>query len=172
MDCEFTEKVSLLLDAELPPEEALRVKEHISACAACKQAQDDFLRLRREIKAYEFQPQPRPFAQAGMLARILDSEKLPLWRRSVSIPVPLMTLLLAIIVALGVWSATLRRASRLAQSKGAPEKATPVKAIPSQAEVVEGKGLDFSQYEHGERAAIYKVRRTDSAADAATDARQ
>jgi len=171
MDCEFTEKVSLLLDAELPPEDALLVTEHISTCTACRQAQDDFLRLRREIKAYEIQPQP-PFAQAGMLARILNSEKLPLWRRSVSIPVPLMILLLAIIVGLGVWAATLRRASGLAQSNGAPEKATPVKALPSQTEVVEGEGLDFSHYDHGERAAIYKVRRNASAAHTATDSRQ
>ncbi|HVG35606.1 MAG TPA: zf-HC2 domain-containing protein [Pyrinomonadaceae bacterium] len=170
MDCEFTEKVSLLLDAELEPGEALRVKEHIVVCPACQQAQSDFLRLRREIKAYDFQP--RPFAQAGMLARILNSEKLPLWRRSVSMPVPLMTLLLAIIVGLGVWSLALRRASRLAQSKGATEKAKPVKVLPSQAEVVEGSGSDFSRYDHGERAAIYKVRRTGLAATVPADSRQ
>jgi anti-sigma factor RsiW len=170
MDCEYTEKVSLLLDAELEPDDALRVKEHIGICPACQQAQEDYLCLRREIKAYDFQSQP--FAQQRMLARILNREKRPLWRRSVSIPVPLMALLLAIIVGLGVWTATLRRASSVTQSKGAPEKATPVKPFPAQAEVVEGKGLDFSHYDHGERAAIYKVRRTASAAEAATDARQ
>jgi predicted anti-sigma-YlaC factor YlaD len=170
MDCEFTEKVSLLLDEELTPDDALRVKEHIGVCPACQQAQDDFLRLRHELKAYDFQPQP--FAQAGTLAHILKRETLPLWRRSVSMPVPLMALLLAIIVGLGVWSLTLRRASRLAQSKGATEKATPVKVLPAQAEVVEGSGNDFSRYDHGERAAIYKVRRTGLAAIAPTDARQ
>jgi len=170
MDCEFTEKVSLLLDEELEPDDALRVKEHISICHACQQAQDDFLRLRREIKAYDFQP--RPFAQAGMLARILSREKLPLWRRSVSMPVPLMALLLAIVVGLGVWSAALRRANRSAQNKGATEKATPVKVLPAQAEVVESRGSDFSRYDHGERAAIYKVRRTGLAATAPTHSRQ
>lgn len=170
MECEFTEKVSLLLDAELTPEDALRVKEHISACHACQQAHDDFLRLRREIKAYDFQP--RPFAQARTLARILNMEKLPLWRRSVNIPVPLMALMLAIIVGLGVWSVTLRRTSRSAQSKDVQEKASPVKVLPAQTEVVEGSGVDFSRYDHGERAAIYKVRRTDSAAEAATDTGQ
>lgn len=168
MDCEFTEKVSLLLDAELTATESLRVKEHIKTCPACRRAEEDFLRLRRAIKAYDFQPQP--FAHARMLARILNPEKLPLWRRTVSLPLPLMTLLLAVIVALGVWSAALRRAASIEQSKRAPEKAaTPVQATPSQAEVGNSRGLDFSHYDHGERAAIYKVRRT---ASAAPDVRQ
>jgi anti-sigma factor RsiW len=173
MDCEFTEKVSLLLDKELTAAESLRVKDHIAGCKACQQAQEDFSRLRREIKAYDFQPQT--FAQAGMLARILKQEKLPLWRRSVSLPLPLMTCLLAIVVALGLWTAALRRASSIEQSKrSAPENAaTPAKAPPSQAEAFEGRGVDFSHYDHGERAAIYKVRSTaSSTAVAAPDARQ
>ncbi len=171
MDCELTEKVSLLLDAELTPQETLRVKEHILVCPACRQAQSDFLRLRRELKAYEFQSQP--FARARMLAHILKGEKPPLWRRRVSIPVPLMTLLLAIVVGLGVWSAVLRRASRAAQSTGAPQVATPVKVLPAQAEVAaQGRGVDFSLYDHGGRAAIYKVRRAASAATTPTNARQ
>jgi predicted anti-sigma-YlaC factor YlaD len=172
MDCEFTEKVSLLLDAELTPDDALRVKEHISVCPACQQAQSDYLSLRREIKAYDFQPQPRPFAQQRTLARILNKGKLPLWRRRVSMPVPLMALLLAVVVGLGVWSVALRRASKVAQSKDATEKATPVKGLPAQTEVSEDGGVDFSHYDHGERAAIYKVRRAALSAEAATNARQ
>jgi predicted anti-sigma-YlaC factor YlaD len=159
MDCEFTEKVSLLLDAELTETEALRVKEHIAACAACRQAEEDFLRLRRELKAYDFRPQP--FAQAGMLARILDSERRPLWRRDITLPLPVLACLLALVVALAVWTVALRRAISIEQGKSAQEKS--IAAPPSQPDVVEKGGVDFSRYDHGERAAIYKVRRAASA---------
>lgn len=165
MDCEFTEKVSLLLDAELAPLDALRVKEHISVCPACRQAQSDFLRLRREIKAYDFQP--KPFAKAGTLARILHSEKPPLWRRRVSMPLPLIVLLFTIVVGLGVWAATLRRAASLALREGAPEKAKLAREETSlQAAATDFKGVNFSGYYQGERAAIYKERRKASPADA------
>ena len=167
MDCEFTEKVSLLLDAELTREESLRVTDHIRACPACRQAEEDFLRLRREIKAYDFQPQPS--AQAGVLARILHAEKPSLWRRGVNVPLPLMASLLAIIIALGVWSAALRRA---VEQPAAPSNPTPVQTHPQQAVVGDGGDLEFSHYDHGERAAIYKVHRTETASPAPTDAHQ
>lgn len=83
MSCEFTEEVSLLVDGELPAGEAARLREHVEGCAACEQARESFLLLRRELRSYERTPDPR--AQSKALASILDSrtrETAPgLWER-------------------------------------------------------------------------------------------
>lgn len=83
MSCEFTEEVSLLVDGELPDDEAARMREHVEGCAACEQARESFLLLRQELRSYERTPDPR--AQSKALASILDSrtsETAPgLWER-------------------------------------------------------------------------------------------
>ena len=56
MSCDFTEKVSLLIDEELAPEESAQVENHLATCEACQQARADFLILRQQIAAYEFAP--------------------------------------------------------------------------------------------------------------------
>jgi hypothetical protein len=71
MGCEFTEEVSLLVDGELPPHEAARLRAHVEGCAACGQARDAFLLLRQELRSYERTPDPH--AQSKALAAILDS---------------------------------------------------------------------------------------------------
>ena len=71
MGCDLTESVSLLVDGELPPHEAARLRAHIEGCAACEQAREAFLLLRQELRSYELSPDPR--AQSKALAAILDS---------------------------------------------------------------------------------------------------
>jgi hypothetical protein len=71
MGCEFTEEVSLLVDGELPPHEAERLRAHIEDCAGCKQAREAFLLLRQELRSYDRTPDPH--AQSKALAAILDS---------------------------------------------------------------------------------------------------
>ncbi len=66
MGCHFTEEVSLLVDGELTPHEAARLGAHLEGCAACKQAREAFLLLRRELRSYEFAPDPH--AQRTALA--------------------------------------------------------------------------------------------------------
>ena len=78
MDCDFTEDVSLLVDGELAPQEAARLGAHVEGCAACKQARESFLLLRRELRAYEHAPDPN--VQRATLASILNSPTPP--RRS------------------------------------------------------------------------------------------
>jgi hypothetical protein len=74
MGCEFTAEVSLLVDGELPPHEAARLRAHVEACAGCRQAREAFLLLRQELRSYE--PTPDPHAQSMALAAILsDSSK-------------------------------------------------------------------------------------------------
>lgn len=71
MGCEFTEEVSLLVDGELPPHDAARLRAHVDGCAACEQAREAFLLLRQELRSYELTPDPH--AQSKALAAILDS---------------------------------------------------------------------------------------------------
>jgi hypothetical protein len=71
MDCDFTEEVSLLVDGELAPHEAARLRAHVEDCAACKQAREAFLLFRQELRSYERAPDPD--AQSRALAAILGS---------------------------------------------------------------------------------------------------
>src|SRR5215216_4704709 len=71
MGCDFTEEVSLLVDGELAPREAARLRAHVEGCAACTQAREAFLLFRQELRSYERAPDPH--AQSRALAAILVS---------------------------------------------------------------------------------------------------
>jgi negative regulator of sigma E activity len=71
MDCDFTQEVSLLVDGEMAPHEAARLRAHVEGCATCQQAREAFLLLRQELRSYERAPDPH--AQSRALAAILDS---------------------------------------------------------------------------------------------------
>lgn len=58
MSCSFTEKVSSLIDAELPQAEAREVERHLFACSECEQLRADFLSLRSQIAAFETAANP------------------------------------------------------------------------------------------------------------------
>src|SRR5262245_31884736 len=69
MNCEFTEKISQLIDGELSELEAREVQRHLTECVACQEARADFLGFRSEISNYN--PSLHPVAQADALQRIL-----------------------------------------------------------------------------------------------------
>ncbi|HSE33460.1 MAG TPA: zf-HC2 domain-containing protein [Pyrinomonadaceae bacterium] len=69
MNCDFTEKISQLIDGELSEIEAREVQRHLTRCVACQEAQADFLSFRSEISNYN--PSLHPAAQADALKRIL-----------------------------------------------------------------------------------------------------
>lgn len=71
MNCDWTEKISLLIDGELAREESARVESHLATCAACREAHAGFLRLRHEIRAYEHAPDV--LAERRALQNILAS---------------------------------------------------------------------------------------------------
>jgi hypothetical protein len=71
MDCDFTEEVSPLVDGELAPREAARLGAHLEGCAACRQARESFLLLRRGLRSYDRAPDPH--VQRAALASILDA---------------------------------------------------------------------------------------------------
>jgi len=69
MSCDFTEKISLLIDGELSEHDAREVQRHLTGCAACQEARADFLSFRSEISSYG--ASLNPAAQAAALKRIL-----------------------------------------------------------------------------------------------------
>jgi hypothetical protein len=58
MSCNFTEKVSSLIDGELAAAEAREVERHLLSCAECEQVRADFLSLRSQIASFETATQP------------------------------------------------------------------------------------------------------------------
>ena len=73
MKCSFTEKVSSLIDGELPTSEAREVERHLHGCNECQQLRADFLSLRTHIAGFETSLQPE--AQNRALKKILGSER-------------------------------------------------------------------------------------------------
>jgi hypothetical protein len=71
MNCDCTEKVSLLIDGELSPVEAHEVERHLLTCTECQEARGDFLNLRNQFASV---PVSFPVAQRDALARILGKE--------------------------------------------------------------------------------------------------
>jgi negative regulator of sigma E activity len=73
MDCNYTEKISALIDGELSPVETNELELHVLSCAACREAKADFLSLRSQIN--DFPVSFEPVAQREALARILGKNK-------------------------------------------------------------------------------------------------
>ncbi|MFN2598880.1 MAG: zf-HC2 domain-containing protein [Pyrinomonadaceae bacterium] len=71
MNCDWTEKISLLIDGELAADEARAAERHLAGCAACQRAREDFLLMRREISAYRVAPDQ--LAQHQALRKILGA---------------------------------------------------------------------------------------------------
>jgi len=70
MNCNFTEKISALIDGELAPAEAREVERHLLSCAECGEARADFLNLRSQIGSVETAAQSA--VQNRALAKILS----------------------------------------------------------------------------------------------------
>ncbi len=70
MNCAQTEKISLLIDGELPPSEVTALERHLVGCPACQSARADFLLLRSQIADYR--PILDPSASRRALAQIMS----------------------------------------------------------------------------------------------------
>ena len=73
MNCNCTEKISLLIDGELSTAEERELERHLLNCSECQAAKADFLSLRSQLN--EFPVPYSPMAQREALARILDTGK-------------------------------------------------------------------------------------------------
>lgn len=151
MSCDFTERVSLLVDGELAPAEVEQTRKHLTECLVCHQMEQDFLGLRDQIRSYEIETEP--LAQRQTLRNVLASQKVPLWQRRIALPAPVFALVVVAVLALGTWVLFIR-----GLRSAAPD--VRVTNAPAQTGQPEPGGVDFSHYDRGERAVIYKVRRS------------
>ena len=58
MSCNYTEKISSLIDGELAASEAREAESHLVHCAECQLVRADFLSLRSQIASFETSLQP------------------------------------------------------------------------------------------------------------------
>ena len=154
MNCEFTEKISPLIDGELKPEEEKIVLAHLSGCESCRQTREDFLRLGQHVKAYDSTPDP--VTQQRALRESLASEKNLWWQRKITLPAPAFALLVVALLALTVLIVAMRAGQR--RQPGTGESIKSEAGRPGATESPEG-AIDFSRYDGGGRALIYKTRR-------------
>ena len=106
MNCDCTEKISLLIDGELSPAEAKELEHHLLNCAECQEAKSDFLNLRTQI--VDFPVAFKPVAQREALARILGTQNSPsrtVWRWAFNPAVAALAslLIIAAVIALVVY---------------------------------------------------------------------
>lgn len=71
MNCDWTEKISLLVDGELDAAESRHVEGHLADCRACEDARADFLQLRQQLNSFAVAPDAA--AQRRALKHILDA---------------------------------------------------------------------------------------------------
>lgn len=136
MNCDWTEKISLLIDGELAADDARAAERHLADCAACRQAREDFLLLRREISAYRVASDSLAQAEAlknilgeGAVAatsRVASRERATGWRERAAglFALPRLSPALAgalavVVVALVVGVVLLRKSERVEVAKGA-----------------------------------------------------
>src|SRR5262245_24176673 len=149
MSCDFSERVSLLIDGELPQAEAKQMRVHLTGCRSCRQVERDFVRLSQQIRSH--QSEVNPIEQRQTLWRILASQDIPLWRRRVALPAP------AFVIAVIAFVAVL---ALLVFSRGNGSGARVIERAGERGTSLSTEGsMDLSRFDRGERAMIYKSRR-------------
>lgn len=73
MSCNFTERISSLIDGELSTAEAREVERHLHGCSECQQVRADFLNLRSQIAGFE--TSLAPAVQNRALKKILSTPR-------------------------------------------------------------------------------------------------
>jgi predicted anti-sigma-YlaC factor YlaD len=154
MSCVFTDRISLLLDGELSPADAEKIRVHMTGCRACRQVEQDFLHLRQDIRSYEFETDA--IVQRQTLGKVLASQSLPLWRRRIALPAPVIAILVVSWMVLGILFILARTTSP------APDGIRHIGPVPAGAPNTEPGETDLSRFDRGERAMVYKERRSET----------
>lgn len=157
-DCDYSEKVSELMDGALAPEEIDRVKWHLRTCPLCREMHHSFLETRDQLKLLG--SSLTPAIDQRVRNRITKASHDPpsIWSRTVRIPIPVAAVLMAVIFGLVIWFLASERARRGSELDRRPES---TRAAPVTREEP-GVQSDLARFDKGGRAVIYKERRPDS----------
>jgi anti-sigma factor RsiW len=158
MECEWTERLSLLLDDELDPNEMSSVRDHLKTCPVCNEALSEFLSVREKIRSYSADCDLEVARRSlGLGPRKLGlgprKDAIRWWRARITLPVPALASLLIAIVVLTVLLVALRPTG--SQSSERAQARTPRRND----RTGDGQVLDFSSFDHGGRAVIYRINR-------------
>lgn len=148
MKCDFVEKVSMLIDGELPAAEIEAVRAHVEACADCRELEKDFLFFRRQITNAA-----SDYAETARVktSPVAPEKRNPFWRRWISLPVPALALFVFALICAGAWL-TFSRLSRMKIDTAATE--TPAKNGSPKTENSPDM-VSLARYDGGGRAEIY-----------------
>src|SRR5262245_61474332 len=102
-DCEYSEKVSELIDGALEPEEIDRVKWHLRTCAACSEMHQSFLETRAQLKALGSTLTTRIDQRARNVIINAGQGRPSIWNRTIRIPIPVAAVLMAVMFGLVIW---------------------------------------------------------------------
>jgi len=126
MNCDFSEKVSLLIDGELSSNEARVVERHLLECVDCRQLHADFLSLSSQLDAYI--PARVAAPTRSELARLLsprhakNAGRKPWWEVLGGRLSPAAVTIVAVLLVAGVVAAVLQfRSRRATPSDFAPQ---------------------------------------------------
>jgi negative regulator of sigma E activity len=154
MDCNWTEKISQLVDGELSAGEAGAVERHAADCLACRLAREDFMLLRHQLVSYR--AESNPLAERRALRKILGDASAATgasvgWReRAASVfalprLMPALGAAAALVLVAVVIGLVMMRGGKDAEvardSKSAPQKNSNVRVAPAPAATPEAPGV-------------------------------
>jgi anti-sigma factor RsiW len=144
MNCNFAEKVSMMIDGEIPESEVKAVRIHIAECDECRDIEKAFLFFREQL---------RESATNFAGERIKATAKRPrFWRKGISVPVPAFAGVLLVLVGLSIGLIVWRSGQT-----GKVVVDNPTKIFPATSEKT-GE-LSISRFDKGGRAEIYVTER-------------
>ena len=103
--CPDREIISAFIDGELDPPWNGTVADHIASCDRCREIRERLEKTRRRLQAetpLDWQA-PMERVRQAILARVYPvTHREPVWRRHVSVPLPVTVLAAVLLLALGV----------------------------------------------------------------------
>lgn len=141
MKCEFSEKVSMLIDGELSEADSKEVKTHINECEDCRNLEKDFLFFRQQIKG--------SLNDEIENEQFVYKEKKSFFDMKISIPAPVFSLLILLLVGGIVWFFLLSANQDVNAEKNQDKITFPI--ISSKDET------SLARYDKGGKAEIYVI---------------
>jgi predicted anti-sigma-YlaC factor YlaD len=137
------ERLSALVDGEISGQALAAAESHLAACAACRAAYDDLLRIRRHAAALDDRPPERDL-WPGIAAAITGEHEaralpLPAWRRRVAVSIPQLAAAALALVAVSAGAAIVTHAGG---GGGLPGISATAPMPPAMAGLASAKGVE------------------------------